>query len=185
MDKDHCFELGYILRAHGLDGGVVARFDVDEPARYLGMDAVFLEISTGLVPHLIRSVKPMAGQQVVLHLEGISNDTAAHALKGCRLFLPEQALPKLDDGQFYFHELVGVKVADLQVGPLGTIREILDFPQQTLALMDWKGSEVLIPVHPDITLRLDRKSGTLFTQLPEGLIDVYLQEPKQDEVDAN
>jgi 16S rRNA processing protein RimM len=76
-------------------------------------------------------------------------------------------------------------VADLQVGPLGTIREILDFPQQTLALMDWKGSEVLIPVHPDITLRLDRKSGTLFTQLPEGLFDVYLQEPKQDEVDAN
>jgi 16S rRNA processing protein RimM len=185
MDKRHCFELGYILRAHGLDGGVVARFDVDDPTRYFGIDAVFLDGPSGLVPYLVRSVKPMSGQQVVLHLEGVLNDGAAQMLKGSNLFLPEQALPKLKDGQFYFHELVGAKVEDQKAGPLGVIREILDFPQQTLALMEWKGSEVLIPVHSDIALRLDRTSGTLFTLLPEGLIDVYLQEPKQEEVDAD
>ena len=58
------------------------------------------------------------------------------------------------------------------MGRLGEIREILDLPQQTLASMDWKGSEVLIPLHENILLKFDRQAAVLYTMLPDGLLEV-------------
>lgn len=185
MNKNQCFELGYILRPHGLDGAVVARFDVDQPSAYLGIDALFVESEGRLVPFLVRKVNPTSGQQVVLSLEGVSDDTQAQELKGHKLYLPEQVLPKLADHQYYYHELVGAQVEDEVHGKLGTIREIVEMPRQTIALMDWENVEVLIPVHEDIVLEFNRSTQTIKTHLPEGLLEVYTRNQSKDEVHAD
>lgn len=185
MNKNQCFELGYILRPHGLEGSVVARFDVDQPSDYLGIDAVFVESEGRLVPFLVRKVNPTSGQHVVLSLEGISEEAQAQTLKGCKLFLPEQVLPKLADHQFYFHELVGAQVEDEAHGTLGTIREIVEMPRQTLGVMEWENAEVLIPIHEDIVLELNRSTHTIKTRLPQGLLEVYTRNQSNDEVHAD
>lgn len=175
MDKSQCFELGYVERSHGLDGSVVAVFDVDQPSYYRKIDALFLDKSNQLVPYLVKQVVPMNGNRVVLRLEGVDNDVQAQALKGTTLFLPDSALPPLKSGQFYYHELVGAQVEDVKTGSLGVISAIYEYPQQTLVGMTWQGSEILIPLHDDIIQNFDRTTKKVITNLPDGLIDVYLQ----------
>lgn len=175
MDKSQCFELGYIERSHGLDGSVLAVFDVDQPSRYRKIDAIFLEKSSQLIPFLIKGIKPTSGNRMVIRLDGINDDTQAQSLKGSTLFLPESALPSLKSGQFYFHELVGASVEDKNLGKLGVISSIYEYPQQTIIGMEWQGSEVLIPMHDAIIQKFDRQSKTVKTELPDGLLDVYLQ----------
>lgn len=175
MDKSQCFELGYIERSHGVDGAFVAVFDVDQPKRYAKIDALFIERGAQLVPYLVRRVSAGKGNTFVIWVEGVTSEAEAIALKGSVLYLPETVLPKLKSNQFYFHELVGCQVEDAGLGKLGTVTEIFSLPNQTLMAMNWQGSEVLIPVHDDIVKQLDRESKLVFTNLPEGLLEVYLQ----------
>jgi 16S rRNA processing protein RimM len=184
MDKSQCFELGYIERSHGVDGAFVAVFDVDQPQRYHKIDALFIERGAQLVPYLVRHISTGKGNKFVISVEGVRSEVEAMALKGSVLYLPEAVLPKLKPDQFYFHELVGCKVEDAELGSLGTITEIFSLPNQTLMAMDWQGSEVLIPVHDDIVKRLDRTNKVVKTALPEGLLEVYLQ-PEEPQSHAN
>lgn len=184
MDKNQCFELGYIERSHGLDGSVLAVFDADDSTRYLKSEAIFVERKNQLVPFLIKRISHAKGDRFIIHFEGINNDSAAQELKGSGLFLPETALPKLKADQYYYHELVGAQVVDHSLGQLGTIAEVYEFPHQTLLGMAWNDAEVLIPVHNDIVKRFDRAQNQLHTNLPEGLVEVYLQ-PAEDQSHEN
>ena len=184
MDKRQCFELGYLGKVHGLDGSLMAVLDVDQPERYQKLDAVFVEQGNQLVPFLIRKTSGRKGSQLILSLEGVNTDDQAMKLRGCKLWLPEAALPKPGKDQFYYHELVGAQVEDEHYGKLGKVKEILDLPQQTLASMDWQGTEVLFPLHEQILLSFDRASAILKTSLPEGLLEVYTK-PESDEIHAH
>lgn len=175
MDKRQCFELGYIERVHGLDGAVVAVFDVDQPSYYRKLDAVFIEHKNQLVPYLVQQIASMNGKKAVIRLDGIDNEEKAQELKGLALYLPESSLPPLKNNQFYFHELVGAQVVDHHFGELGKISSIYEYPQQTLLAMDWQETEVLIPLNDAIVTRFDRSKNMVQTNLPEGLLDVYLQ----------
>jgi 16S rRNA processing protein RimM len=185
MDKNQCFELGYIAKVHGLDGSVVAMFDVDDPDRYKKIDVLFIEQGAQLVPFSILRISGQKGNQRILSLSGVSSAADAAGLKGCKLFLPEVSLPALKDHQYYFHELVGTKVKDAKAGLLGEIREIVDLPHQTLAIMEWKGVEVLIPVHENIVEKFDRKTNLVHTRLPDGLLEVYTKPDEKEEEYAN
>jgi 16S rRNA processing protein RimM len=173
MEKRSCFELGYLGKVHGLDGSLVAVLDVDQPALYRKLDAVFIDIKGQLVPYPVSEIKSLRGNQMILRLAGVESAEDAGKLKGSALFLPETALPPPAPGKFYFHELVGCRVEDAEKGTLGVITGIVDLPSQVLATMDWQEGEVLIPLHDDILLGFDRKEKRVKTRLPEGLLDVY------------
>lgn len=175
MEKSHCFELGYIERSHGVDGAFVAVFDVDQPMHYAQIESLFIEQGAQLVPYLVSRISSAKGNRFVLSVQGVTTEAGAYALKGHTLFLPESALPSLKSNQFYFHELVGCRVEDAALGLLGIITEIFSLPNQTLMAMNWQESEVLIPVHDDIVKQLDRDNKVVKTNLPEGLLEVYLQ----------
>jgi 16S rRNA processing protein RimM len=180
MEKSQCFELGYLSKVHGLDGALTAVLDTDQPERYSRVDALFLEQGTQLVPFLVEKVSGRKGNQLILHLEGVDSQEKANHLKGCKIWLPEKVLPILSKNQFYYHELIGAEVEDARHGKLGSIKEVLDLPQQTLASMDWQGSEILFPLNDAFIREFDRDACILRTDLPEGLIEVYLN-PETEE----
>ena len=185
MTKNQCFELGYIERTHGYNGSVVARFDVDDPSRYQKIDALFVETESQFVPYLIQKITNTRQGQFVIQFQDVNSEELAIKLKGSKLYLPENLLPKLKPGQYYFHELVGANVIDEKEGELGVISEIFELPHQTLASMAWNDAEVLIPVHENIILSLNREKNTIATRLPEGLLDVYLKPAGPVEGDEN
>jgi 16S rRNA processing protein RimM len=185
MTKNQCFELGYIERTHGYNGSVVARFDVDDPSKYQKIEALFVETESLFVPYLIQKITNTRQGQFVIQFQDVSTEEQAIKLKGSKLYLPENLLPSLKPGQYYFHELVGAKVVDEVEGELGIISEIFELPHQVLASMQWNESEVLIPVHENIVLSFDRKNATIKTRLPEGLMDVYLKPAGPVEGDEN
>ena len=47
---------------------------------------------------------------------------------------------------------------------------------QDLLVMSYQNKEVLIPVDPEIVLGADKEAQTLQVNLPEGLLDVYLND---------
>lgn len=175
MNKDECFLLGYVEKPHGIQGEVVMVFDTDEPAAYEDIESVFVEVKGRLVPYFIQSLR-LRGNKAIVKLEDVGTIEKAMPLKGCQLYLPEDILPELDETQFYFHEIIGFDVVDKEKGRLGKVESVYNLPQQDLIAMNYMGAEVLIPLTEAIVTEVNREKGEIYTQLPNGLLELYLEE---------
>ena len=187
MNIDACYQLGYIVRTHGVKGQVTAFFDVDYPEDYEELESVFLLINGKLVPFFIDALDLQPNGRIILKFEDVNTIEEAERLKNIELYLPLNALPELEEDQFYFHDVIGYTVVDEQLGELGTIKEIYEMPYQDLMAMEYQGVEVLIPVQDELVLRADKETQKLFVNLPEGLVDLYLNPtgPDPDEVETD
>lgn len=184
MRKEDCFELGYIARPHGLDGTLLLVMDVDNPRHYENLDRLFLEVKGQIVPFFIECIDIKADKAYV-KLEEINSEEKAIALKSCIVLLPLSDLPPLDDHQYYFHELIGYQVVDSRLGDLGTVSSMITLPQHDILSMDYLGKEVLIPATDSIMLKVDKQLRQVMTRLPEGLLEIYLDDNagSEDETD--
>jgi 16S rRNA processing protein RimM len=185
MNIDACYQLGYIVRTHGVKGQVVAFFDVDYPEDYEELESVFLQISGKLVPFFIESLDLQPDGRILLKLEDVNSIVEAEKLKSVALYLPLNTLPELGEDQFYFHDVIGYTVIDETLGELGTIKEIYEMPYQDLMGMEYKGVEVLIPVQDELILRADKAARKLYVNLPEGLVDIYTNPTAAEPDDAD
>ncbi|ELR71370.1 16S rRNA processing protein RimM [Fulvivirga imtechensis AK7] len=173
MNVDECFQLGYVIKRHGLSGEVNIFLDVDFPQEYQELESVFVEINDKLVPFFVDSLI-LKGNKAIVRFEDVNTVDGAEELKGKRLYLPLSNLPQLDEGQFYFHEIIGYQVMDAVVGAIGEVRDVYSSPQQDLLAVDHDGKEILIPIIDDIIGKADHDKKELQVALPEGLLDIYL-----------
>jgi len=60
--------------------------------------------------------------------DGISDRDEADELKNLFLYIEKERLPKLDDGEFYFRDLVGLSVESETGENLGVVKEVFNYP---------------------------------------------------------
>jgi 16S rRNA processing protein RimM len=173
MQLDDLYEIGYILKPHGLKGAVNILLDVDDPSKYKEMESVVVKIGEQLVPFFIKSIQ-IEGSKGTILFEEIDSVEDAQELKSCTLMLPVENLPPLGEGKFYYHDVIGYQIKDEALGPLGSIENIITGSNQDLISMRYKDKEILIPVASDIVLRADHKKKEVIVHLPEGLLEIYL-----------
>lgn len=174
MNIGECFQLGYVIKKHGLGGEVSIFLDVDVPQEYQNLESVFVEINNKLVPFFIESIS-IKGNKAVVRFEDVNTADQADELKAKKLFLPLSMLPELGDGKFYFHQIINYDVVDASSGDIGKVKDVYASPNQDLLAVDREGKEILIPINDEIIDRVDHTAHKLFVNLPEGLIDVYLE----------
>ncbi|MHA8066146.1 ribosome maturation factor RimM [Aquirufa sp. ROCK2-A2] len=175
MAKQEYFELGTLSKPHGIKGAFHVYLDVDDPYEYEGLSSVFVQIGNDLVPYFIVDIQVKSNLNLI-SLEGIDTIDAAKDLVGSKLFLPLSFLPKLKDDQYYYHEVVGYQVVDLNLGNLGIVKEIYSTGAQDVIVMTYKLKEVLIPLTDEIVPKVDKKNQIVQTNLPDGLLEVYLED---------
>jgi 16S rRNA processing protein RimM len=62
---------------------------------------------------------------IVAHLEGVDDRDKALKLKSSKITVPRDRFPPLKSGQYYWADLVGLQVTNLEGAQLGTIAEML------------------------------------------------------------
>ncbi|MDQ3878675.1 MAG: ribosome maturation factor RimM [Actinomycetota bacterium] len=110
------------------------------------------------------------GQRMLVKFLDVDDRDAAEALRG-PVFVPESALRKLADDEFWHHELIGMAAVDAQGRRLGTVREIVVGAAQELLELDTPAGARLVPFVAEIVNDIDRASRTITLTPPEGLLD--------------
>lgn len=176
MQKNDCFQLGQIVKAHGFKGELISQWDVDSPSVYKNIQELFVDVNGKLVRFEIEKLKLLEQNFALIKLKGIDDEELVNALIDNEIYLPLSYLPKLSDTQFYFHEIINFKVIDKQKGDIGKIIRVLDMPQQAiLEIIHESGKEILIPITDEIIKKVNRTEKQLLIEAPEGLIDIYLE----------
>lgn len=181
MKVEDCYQLGYVVKTHGLKGEIQILLDVDDPSQYTEMESMFVYQNNSLVPFFIEYLQ-VSGKKAIVKIEDIDAIDAAKPFVANPLYLPLEALPKLADGEYYLHQLVGMKLLD-KGQLIGDVAEIFEMGPQNMISVIHQGEEVLIPLIDEIIEKVDLQSNTITANLPEGLIDVFMEEPNQKDAD--
>ena len=177
MEINDCFLVGYVAKLLGYKGEVVLYIDADEPDKYLEMESVYVSKANKLIPFFFDKLQAHSRQNhFIAKFQDIDSVEQASMFVGCELYLSLDYLPDLSGKQFYFHEVVGFTLVDKQKGLIGEIKEIIDVSSSPIFQIFTGNKEVLLPIHDDFIISIDRKSKTINYKAPEGLIDMYLDD---------
>ncbi|MBS4012241.1 MAG: 16S rRNA processing protein RimM [Bacteroidetes bacterium] len=175
MEISECFLLGYVSKLFGYKGDVIFFIDADEPENYLEMESVFVKKNNKLIPFFIDRIQKHSKQNnLIVKFQDINSAEQAELLVGSELYLPLSFLPKLTGNKFYFHEVIGFKVSDKDKGIIGEIKDIIDVGSTPIFQVFAGHKEILLPIHDNFLVSVDKDSKTIFYKAPEGLIDMYL-----------
>ena len=174
MDKKDFYFLGKATKTSGYKGNLVFFFDVDNIADYNDLEAVFIDVHGELIPFVILGLQFKSSNTAYVTLEDVTDEEQASALVNCDLYLPVSFLPPLSGNKFYYHEVIGFSVIDVNHGNIGKISAVNDHGPQAIFIIQFESKEILIPVTDEIIKKIDRKNKTMEVETPDGLIEIYL-----------
>ncbi|PYF75823.1 ribosome maturation factor RimM [Pedobacter nutrimenti] len=173
MKTEEAFYIGYITKTKGLKGEVQLYFEYDEPEA-LDLDVVFAEINGKMVPFFVDSYKLQNNNTGNFYFEDIDHIDKAQTLLKKKIYIAQDKVPVRDEDDFHYNDLKGYLVSDETRGELGEIIEINEYPQQFVATVSFQNKEILFPLNEDMIVEIDEDNQTLLIDLPDGLLDIYL-----------
>lgn len=113
------FKLGQIVNAVGLKGETKVYPYTDYKERFCELDRLYIEDQI----FEIEKVRFM-GQIAVIKFKGVNDRNAAEALKGSFLYIDRKDARKLEEGEYFIPDLIGIRVLDEEGTVLGILKEV-------------------------------------------------------------
>ena len=171
MKKEECFFLGIISKKHGYKGEVNIKLVVNFSKKYTELDYLFIDLNGNLVPFFIDSLRFKNNNIALVKFEDITDEDSANSIIGKSTYLP---LDLLEENERLQQTLIHFQVIDKTHGKLGQIIDIKKNNFQDLMVIDYKGTELLIPFVENYIKSIDNKKKEIHVHTPDGLIELYL-----------
>ncbi len=138
--------LAAVAGAHGIKGELRLKLfadSVESLARHARLYVGGRELALHDIKH--------GGKTAIARFEGISDRTEAEALRGELVEIDRDALPPLEEGEYYHADLIGLPCADESGNPLGTVVAVENFGAGDLLEVErLDGKRSLIPFREPI-----------------------------------
>jgi len=108
---------------------------------------------------------------LLVTLHGCDSMTAAEALKGHEVCVPDTELPEIGPDEIYHYELLGMTVVTTTGDALGTVAEVMRTPSNDICVVRAAEREHLIPLVESIVTEIDRVGRRLVIDPLPGLLD--------------
>jgi 16S rRNA processing protein RimM len=137
---DDAVEVGRIVDAWGVKGWVKVQPFAADPQALFSSRRWFLKPPEGpgpagpRRPATVTPVPPLLkitqakhhGDGVVAKPVDVEDRSGAEALRGARVFVPRASFPTADPDEYYWVDLIGLQVVNLQGESLGTVSGLID-----------------------------------------------------------
>ena len=161
-------KIGKIVNTVGLKGEVKVYNYSDSIEIYETIESIYVEDRLTVIEN-VRAQKNM----VILKLEGADDRNAAEALRGKELYITEDDLPELPEGQYYVRDLIGMSVTEEDGNLLGHVTDVLQNTAQDIFEVESEnGKKLLIPKVDQFVLDIDAEKREITVGLIEGMLDL-------------
>ena len=165
-------ELGVIARPHGVTGELRVHVFNPESTLLEELAEVFLIGEQSEEPILVEVESTRQGPSALLmRLAGVHSREEADALRGYTLCVPREALPELEEGEYYHADLVGLEAFE-GTESIGTVVEVIDYPSVECLKIEGPEGYLEVPMLPRWLDRLDIDEGKVYLN---DLTDIPLQ----------
>ena len=109
------------------------------------------------------------GRSVLLSLKGVTQRSQAEALAGWEVFIDKTTLPELEEGTYYWSDLIGLAVYAVDGRFLGRLESIFQTGSNDVYVVKHAGRELLLPALASVVKTVDLEARRMQVKVPEGL----------------
>jgi len=169
--------VGQVGGAYGVQGWVRIVSFTDPPSNLLDYQPWHLRVraadgrESGWQPCSAQDIKTHRGGFVARFRE-VADRAAAARLRGAEIAVPHACLPASGDGEFYWRDLIGLRVVDQNGVELGVVGRLMPTGVHDVLVVQGArqgGAEVLIPFV---------KAHVGAVRVQDGVIEVHWQAPQ-------
>ncbi len=180
MDSAHPSHLvvGHLNKAHGTKGELFLWPLTANPDEAFAAGAeLYLADEAGENPDpscaeiRVQAIRPFK-RGFLIRLAGIDSRNQAEWLAGRYVLRPFAEMSPLEEGEIFYHELLGTRVESRDGEAIGEVVEVYELSPVHLLQVARESGTVLIPFARDMVRRLDREGKRLVMDLPDGLLDL-------------
>jgi 16S rRNA processing protein RimM len=164
--------IGRLSRPHGVKGEVrIEFFNREDPHFFFHYQKIFIQEDKE-VPRLYRplTIRPHK-HGILVQLEGIQNKDEAERLKGKLVLVDPAELPPLGEDEYYWHEILGMRVVTEQGGAVGKVTDIVHTGSNDVYVVSKGRNEFLIPAIKDIIIAIEKDTRTMVIRSLKGLLE--------------
>jgi 16S rRNA processing protein RimM len=175
MQSIEFLKVGRLVNTHGIRGEVRVLVDTDFPEKRFASGSKVLLQHPSLSEPLeltVESSRPHKNVLLVKFAEW-NNINQAEPFKGGQLVVRiGDALPN-EEGEYYFHQIIGCEVVTTEGRLVGKVKEILPLPANDVWVVQPRaGKEILIPYIESIVKHVDVANKRITIEWMEGLGDL-------------
>ncbi len=168
--------VGTVQKPHGIRGELSIRVETDRPDAVFAPGRVLLLGDAAGKPDggtlTVERARPFKGG-FLLRAVGITSLTPeVEAMRGRSLLIPASEAAPLDEGEVFFHHLVGMRVV-AGGEEVGRVRDVYETPSgHMLAVARHGKRELMLPFVAEMIRRVDVEGRELEIDPPAGLLDL-------------
>ena len=163
--------IGYTKKPHGVKGAIRVSIKDEYLDTFEEVDVLFLAINGRNIPYFVASkifdppfrvtfedhptreaIEPLTSKEILVQKEKVIEITTSNDL--------------------IYGAYIDFIIVDKVEGEIGSIIDIQEFPQQEMAIVQYQGKEILLPLNTYLIESIEEDSKTIVVNLPEGLLDL-------------
>ena len=163
--------IGRISKPHGVKGEIrIDYFNPENPQCFSHYQMIFLQgDEKSLHSYRLLAVRPHK-KFILAQLEGIRSRAEAEQLKGKVVLVDSAELPPLGEDEYYWQDILGMRVVSETGEDMGTVREIVPTGSNDVYVVWKEAQEFLIPATKDVIMSIDMEVRTMVIRPLEGLL---------------
>ena len=168
------FEIGIIVKPHGIAGELRILPTTDDPERFALLSEVYVRPKAPGAPVLYKITSSRRHKGLVLlKLAGISDRNAAEKLVGGVLLIPPEKALALDADEYFIRDLIGLNVETEDSQALGKITDVFSTgANDVYVVQDPTGNSFMLPAIKDVILAVQLPEGKITVRLIDGLLEL-------------
>jgi 16S rRNA processing protein RimM len=160
-------QLGYVSRAHGLQGELAIKtFDPASDALF-EVERVTLQPRGGEPRDMTLEQVRGAGKELLVCLAGVDDRSTAEGLVGATVWVARAALEAPAEGEYFQGDLVGLEAVNEAGLRLGRVEEVWNTGPVPNLVIRGEGREIIVPFADDFVPVVDLDAGRLVVREPE------------------
>ncbi|MCR4758322.1 MAG: ribosome maturation factor RimM [Butyrivibrio sp.] len=166
------FQVGVIASTHGLHGEVNVFPTTEDPNRFKKLKKVTLHTKRGEEIELDVQSAKFFKKFVIVKFKQFNDINEVEKLKGCELTIERKDAIKLQPGEYYCADLIGLSIVDEEGKVLGTLVDVIQTGANDVYEMKREDGEenVLIPAIKDCILDVDIENKQIKIRVIPGLL---------------
>jgi len=179
LEYKNFITIGKITKPIGIKGNLKIISLTDFPERFEKLKAVilysekdgqfFFNIKKDSFDFDVTAAK-VYDKYVNIKLDGFDSIESTQPLINMMLMIDEKNRMKLEEGSYYYYEMVGCDVYSKEE-LIGKVISIVNYGSGDLFNVEYRGKEVLIPFRDEFIKKIDLKNRRIDTELIEGFLD--------------
>jgi len=164
--------VGKVIKPHGVKGLISVWSYARTIESFLYSDTVFFKQEhQEPVKYTVLDVSPHKNR-FLMRIKGVESFEDAKSLRGSDILVDKKHLVKNSDDEYYWFELINMKVYLDSGKYMGVIKGILPTGSNDVYVVKQDDSEFLIPAIHDVVKKIDLNKGEMIIRAIDGLLEL-------------